>query len=499
MKTTTAQHSLWLQEMPDSAFPVLRGEHAFDVAVVGAGITGLTTALLLKREGARVAVIEADRVGSGATGNNTAKVSALQSTVYSAITRQHGRDAAADYGAASMAAVAQVAGIAETEGIDCGLQRRPAYTYAITEAERSIVQEEAKAATRAGLPVESSSDLDVPFSVFAAVRLDNQIAFHPLRYATGLATAVDGNDCRVFEHSRAVAVTEGAPCQVHTPGGVVRADRVVIATHYPILDRGLFFARLEPVRAYAIAARLRTGAPPEGLAISAGSPAWSLASSGEQLVVCGQSHPTGEHGVASERYERLTDFARRHWDVAEITHRWSAQDPSAYDKLPMIGTYTPATSRLYTATGFMKWGLSTGTFAATLLTDLIAGRDNPLAARFTPNRVSPRSSAHLARMNAKVGIDMIGDRLAPAQGRSASNLGRGEARVVRDGLGKTGVYRDRNGKLHAVSLRCTHLGCLLRFNEAEHSWDCPCHGSRFDVDGSVLEGPATRPLPRRDP
>jgi nitrite reductase/ring-hydroxylating ferredoxin subunit len=219
----------------------------------------------------------------------------------------------------------------------------------------------------------------------------------------------------------------------------------------------------------------------------------------DMLIVGGESHPTGSPAAGPERYKALESFARRHWDVEAVTHRWSAQDPTSYDHLPIIGRYTPASSRILVASGFMKWGLSSGTFAAMILSDLVAGRDNAWASRFKPNRVSLRSAPNLARMNAKVGADFVLDRLRRGHGGPEADPPPGEARVVADGLGKKGLYRDKEGGLHAVSLRCSHLGCLLRFNSAEASWDCPCHGSRFDVDGAVLEGPAVRPLDAREP
>jgi Rieske Fe-S protein len=182
-----------------------------------------------------------------------------------------------------------------------------------------------------------------------------------------------------------------------------------------------------------------------------------------------------------------------------VTHRWSAQDPSAYDHLPMIGPYRPRSQRLWVTAGFMKWGLSTGTFAAIILTDQIAGRANAWAETFAPTRLSPRSAHELAQLGGKFALDMVTDRVRPPGARSADRIPTGQARVLPDGLGKKGVYRDEDGDLHAVSLRCPHMGCLVRFNAAERSWDCPCHGSRFAVDGSVLEGPAVSPLERRDP
>ena len=497
MDTTSARESLWLDALPDRARPPLRGERVFDVAVVGGGFAGLTTALLLKRQGLTVAVVEADRVGSGASGNNTAKVTALQATVYSTIAGRHGRATAKTYADAGLAGVSTLARLVREEGIDCGLRHAPAFTYAFAEDEVGAVEDELIAARAAGLPVSADASLDVPFPVHAAVRLDDQIALHPLRYLLGLADAVDGDGSVVFEHSRVEGLHDGAPCRVRTADGVVTADRVVVATHVPLFDRGLYFARLDVTRSYCVAASLASGEPPTGLAISAGSPSWSLSAYDGQLVVCGQAHPAGER--AGSPYEELEAFARKHWDVAEITHRWSAQDPTAYDKLPMIGPYLPGSDRVLVATGFMKWGLATATFAATILADAVAGVPNPWAAVFSPHRVSLRSLPDLVRMNASTGVDLVTARLTPADATNSDDLPPGHAHVVRDGLGKMGVYRDREGALHGVSLRCTHLGCFVAFNAAETSWDCPCHGSRFDVDGAVLEGPAATPLPRREP
>lgn len=494
MTTTTERQSLWLTES-GRAHPPLVGEITADVAVVGAGITGLTTALLCKQAGLRVAVVEAGRVGHGASGNNTAKVSALQATVYSELIAKHGVAAARGYAEANLAGVETLAGIVEREGIDCDPRRRPAVTYAITESERASVAAEFEAARRAGLGVVEGGGADLPFPVYGSVRLDDQLTLHPVRYLRGLAAAVDSAGSRVLEQSPVRRVRDGG---VHTDGGVVRAEHVVIATHAPLLDRGAFFARLEPVRSYCVAARLKTGAPPETLAINAGDPVWSIAAAGESLIVGGQGHSTGERGVDARRYLALEAFAREHWDVAEITHRWSAQDLYAYDGLPMIGRYLPGARNLFVATGFRKWGLATGTSAGVLLTDLITGKPNPWAELFSPHRVSPRSAPQLARLNAKVAKDFVADRLRPGEVSSVDAVPRGEARVLRDGVDQTGVYRDEQGVVHGVSLRCTHLGCLVRFNGAESTWDCPCHGSRFAVDGTVLEGPAVDPLPRKD-
>jgi glycine/D-amino acid oxidase-like deaminating enzyme/nitrite reductase/ring-hydroxylating ferredoxin subunit len=494
--TTSAERSLWLATAPSSDYPSLAGDVDVDVAVLGGGIAGLSAALLLKREGARVAVLEARRVASGVTGCTTAKVTALQQTIYSRVRDRHGEHGAAVYAEASAAGVELLARIAAEEGIACELERRPAFTYAATEDERGTIESEHDAASRAGLPVQLVDDVDLPYPTHGAVRLDDQVQMHPVRYVQGLAERVGGGGSSVFEASPARSVEIGDPCRVHTSGGTVTARQVVVATHYPLLDRGLFFARLMPARSYCVAARV--AAPlPHGMSISAGDTTRSIRGYGDVLVLGGEGHATGARDAAPERYLRLEQFAAEHWDDAEIRFRWSAQDPVSWDLLPVIGPYHPRSSRLFVVSGFQKWGLTSATFGARILADLIGGRENPWAERFDPNRLGARDLPKLAEINAKAALHFVGDRASPVFTTGAEGLAPGEARVIRDGAGKTGVFRGDDGTLHAVSLRCTHLGCLVRFNAAERSWDCPCHGSRFDIDGSVLEGPATRPLERK--
>ena len=231
------------------------------------------------------------------------------------------------------------------------------------------------------------------------------------------------------------------------------------------------------------------------MSINAGSSTTrSVRSFGDTLVIGGEGHTAGARKATPERYEKLEEFARKHWDVVEVTHRWSAQDPTSWDVMPIVGRYHPRTDRVFVTSGFHKWGFSNAAAGARIISDLIAGRDNPWADRFDPNRLGVAGLPKVGELGAKFAADLVVDRVMPGKGGDPEP---GEASIRRDGLGKKGVYRAEDGTVHAVSLRCTHMGCLVRWNGAERSWDCPCHGSRFDVDGSVLEGPATKPLSPR--
>lgn len=496
--TTSAEQSLWLATAQPTAYSPLENRTDADVAVIGGGIAGLTAALLLAEEGNSVALLEAGRVGTGVTGCTTAKVTALQATVYSAVRKRHGAAAAATYAEASLAGVEKLAELAGAHAIDCDLERRPALTYAAQPDQRATVKEEAAAAREAGLPIDFEESADLPCPVYGAVRLADQVQVQPVRYAQGLAGAVTRAGSQVYEQSRALSIRGGSRWEVRTGNGAVHAEHVVVASHYPFLDRGGYFARMKAQRSYCLAARLGSGAAPRSMAISAGQPTRSIRDYQDLLIVGGEGHATGDRSATPERYEKLAEFARSYWDVTEISHRWSAQDPVHYDHLPVAGPYLPGASRLWVTSGFMKWGFASATFAAMIIADRISGRANPWAGTFSPSRITPRSLPEVAQLGAKFTLDLVGDRLRrPAH--SVGDLPPGEARIVGDGAGRKGVYRDDRGGLHAVSVRCTHLGCLLRFNSAERSWDCPCHGSRFDVDGAVLEGPAVHPLQRRTP
>jgi glycine/D-amino acid oxidase-like deaminating enzyme/nitrite reductase/ring-hydroxylating ferredoxin subunit len=492
---------LWIATTEDAEpadrFPDLADQ--VDVAVVGAGICGLTLARLLVAGGARVTVIDAGSLVAGATGNTTAKVSALQSTTLSELRERVGEERTAVYATANAAAVERVVRFALDDSIDCELERAAACTYASGPEGAERVAAEHDAAHAAGLPVRMASTPELPFATTAAVWLDDQAQFHPRRYGLGLADAITRGGGRVVSHVRALGVDEHDDgCTITTDHGDLRADRVVLATQLPWVSAGGFFARAHPHRSYAIAARIDRPRL-TGMYIDADQPTRSLRSTLDGwTVVGGEGHKVGYDDDTTERYEALERWTRSVFDEgAEVGHRWSAQDYVSLDGLPYVGRLTAHADRVFVATGFRKWGMTNGTVAAVLLDDLLSGRDNPWAETFDSTRLAPGASIRsLISENLEVGKRLVGDRVRSLHPPPAEELAVGAGMICRLDGDTVAAYRDPDGVLHAVAADCTHLGCRLAFNTAERSWDCPCHGSRFDIEGQVLQGPATADLAR---
>ena len=487
--------SYWVDSTPQTDYPPLEPGRHFDVAVLGGGIAGITTAYLLQKQGARVALIEAGRVASGVTAYTTAKVSSLQGTIYSTIQRKHGGEAASTYAAANQLAREWMGARVDELRIDCDWRVKPAYTYAEEDSQLAQVEQEVEAAKAAGLPASFTEETDLPWPVAGAVRVENQAEFHPRRYLLALAAELE----HVYEQTRATAVSNGSPNRIATTRGELTADDVVVATHFPFLDRAGFFARMHPERSYALGLRLNARASaPQGMYLSTESPSHTVRShptpDGELVIAGGESHKVGQADEA-ERVQRLEAWAKARFDVRSIEYRWSTQDNMPVDSLPYIGRLLPFQTGIWVATGFLKWGLTNGTAAGLILADLIAGRDNAWAATFDATRIKPIASAsEFVKENVNVGKRFVGDHLSPPEARSLDEVPRGEGRLVRRGARKVAAYRDDDGALTVVSATCTHLGCQVQWNGAETSWDCPCHGSRFAPDGRVLQGPAVKDL-----
>ena len=493
-----ANPSLWVGTGGGPSFEPLGGDLEAHVVVIGAGVAGLTAAVLLKEQGRRVVVLDAGRVASGATGYTTAKVSVLHGLVYADLCHAYGVEGARHYAQANLTGMETVLALAQRYRIDCDLERRPAYTYTVEPSSVDAIHAEVAGARSAGLDAQFTTDVDLPFPVAGAIRLDEQAQFHPRRYCLGLAQAVDGGGSRVFERTRVVGVDEAEDgCTVTTDRGAIHAGVVVEATHLPISDRGGFFARTHPTRSYALCARLE-GPVPQGMYLSIDTPSRSVRSArlGDEEVVIlgGEGHKVGQDPDTRERYAALEAWARRQFPVTSIEYRWSAQDHMPVDDVPSVGPLAKGSERTFVATGFKKWGMTNGSAAGVMLADRLSGADNDFAEFFDTDRRNPRQSiAELVKENANVVKRFVLDRVR-TDSRSAEDLAVGEAAVLATADGQVATYRDDAGVLHQVSAVCTHLGCTVTWNTAETTWDCPCHGSRFTCDGGVVEGPAVKDL-----
>jgi glycine/D-amino acid oxidase-like deaminating enzyme/nitrite reductase/ring-hydroxylating ferredoxin subunit len=496
--------SLWLEAEGDGFAP-LPGDVQADVAVVGAGITGVTTALLLKREGLRVVLLESSRLAHGATGYTTAKLTVGHGAVYRKLVDAHGIEVARAYAASNAAALERVASIVEEHAVDCDFERASNYVYTEDADRVGELEREAAAAQAAGVAAELTDATDLPYPVRTAVRVDGQAQFHPWKYVAALARVVDGDGSSVHELTRVTHVGSGEPCAVETERGIVRARHVVVATQLPFLDRGLFFAKAHPTKSYAVAGHVRADRAPRGMYVSIDQPTRSVRSApgtdgGRMLIVGGEGHKPGAEADTAARYARLVRFLRERFGVEPAEYRWSTHDYVPIDGLPYIGRLRRGDDRIYVATGFAKWGMTKGTLAAEIVRDGILGRRNEWADLYDAHRLDVRRSAvPFAKENGQVAVRFFADRLRPRDGRAeVERLRPGEGTVARIRGVQYAVHRDHRGELHAVSARCTHLGCIVGWNAADEAWECPCHGSRFAADGTLVQGPATADLQAKE-
>lgn len=485
--------SVWLATAQIPRSSPLEGDVQADVVVVGGGIAGLTTAVELAEQGASVVVLEADTVGSGTTGHTTGKVTSQHGLTYRSLVERHGEDTAALYAAANEAGIARVLALAEE---DAHPEVMSAYVYTMDQARVPEIEAELETAARLGLAAFTTTDVGLPFEVAAGLGFADQLQIHAGGYLAGLVRMLRSVGVAIHERSPVLDVDDGNYGVVaRTDGGSVRADWAVITTLLPIVDIGGFFAKTQVSRSYGVAATVRSSAP-IGMQISVdehgrSTRAWN---GGSGVIVVGESHPTGDDAATPERYGELERWAREVFPVDSFDYRWSSQDYSTADSLPYVGR-SPRTDHVLVATGFAKWGLANATAAAGVLADLVAGSEPRWIGAFDATRIGGIETAKdVAGINAEVASSFVKGRISRLRAPDLDTLQPGEGKMVEVEGDAVGAYRHPDGRLDVVSITCTHLGCTLHWNRAETSWDCPCHGSRFGTDGTVLNGPATLPL-----
>lgn len=485
--------AIWKDKAEETFFAPLRNDIAVDVAIVGGGITGLTAAYILSRAGKKVAVLEAHKIGDGATGSSTGNLyCTIGSPGLHTIKSKFNEKKLKEVVESRAAAVDFIEDRIKEFGINCDFKRVPWCLFAENEDGKSYVEKEKKAAEDAGLAV--TENVAFPLKTEYGFTVENQAQFNPLEYAISFAKNIKSENCAIYELTPVTDVEEGQVCTVTTADGKIKAAQVIMATHTP---KGIYAVQMSmgPYREYAVAVKLNSNYPPDGTW-------WNMqakehysmrtydTSKGKMLMVLGEMHKVGQKENNLECYKNLEHFLRQRFDVASVEFTWSAQQFKAADGLPYIGL-SVGNSKTFIATGFCADGLTYGTLASMIISDQILGKENKWSKTYDASRITPIASAkEFIKENVNVAGELIKDYLSKKDADNFSEVAVGQGKVMEVGGKKCGVYRDETNKLHVVSAICTHIGCINHWNEAEQSWDCPCHGSRFSIDGEVLEGPA---------
>jgi glycine/D-amino acid oxidase-like deaminating enzyme/nitrite reductase/ring-hydroxylating ferredoxin subunit len=492
---------LWQADAGESAFAPLAADIDVDVAVIGAGITGITTAALLSQAGMRVAVLEAGRVGCGTTGRSTGNLYTTVDHYLYTLAAKWGNDTMMRVAQSRSAAVDLVERNVHDYRLQCAFSREPWVLYSMddgVEADTAIEQEY-HAVQKAGLDARIVNELPLPYTIKKALVVARQAQFHPLRYVRQLAVAIRSGVCDIFESTPVLDIEESRGI-LKTENFIVQARHIVMATHTPKGFNALQ-TELGPYREYAVAAPLRSKQLAGGIFWSAGQEKLStrlVELDGQPWVLTiGEMHKTGQNDDPEAASRRLEAQMQARFDTGPTGFRWSAQQYRPADGLPYIGT-SIGSEHVHVACGFAADGLTYGTLAGMLIADRILGRPNAFADLYSPRRFTPAKSAGaFLKENLNVAGYYVKDYFKGAEAAALEEIACGEGRIVKLGGDRIAVYRDDASHLHAVSPVCTHLKCIVHWNQAERSWDCPCHGSRFSVDGTVLEGPAIAPLAKK--
>jgi glycine/D-amino acid oxidase-like deaminating enzyme/nitrite reductase/ring-hydroxylating ferredoxin subunit len=491
-------NSVWSEAEPASSHQPLAGDVSVDVVIIGGGLTGVTAAVLLQRAGRRVAIIESRRVGKGETGKTTAHLSLALDTRYRTLISDFGVDGARLAAEGHRAAIERIAGFTQELAIDCDFRRVPGFLYAELPEEKEELAREAHAVRQLGISATLTEDIPLPFPTGLGLKFEDQATFHPRVYLQALAAAFTSGGGAIYEETHATDIEEGDPCRVVTDRGVLSAPQVIVAAHVPISNRVLLHTKLAAYRTYALGIQMPF--PTDALFWDMSEPyhytRMQRIEGRTYVIVGGEDHKVGEVDDTSTPFERLEDYFLSHFDreVSPTDYRWSGQIIESVDGLAYVGR-NALSSNIFVATGYSGNGMTWATLAAAVLADQLQGKKNRWTELLDATRIKPLASAKaFVTENVDFPKTLVKDRL-PFPGREKlSSIPPGEGEVLSVRGKHLAVYRNANGELSALSAVCTHLGCLVRWNTSDKSWDCPCHGSRFDPHGRILNGPAVTAL-----
>jgi glycine/D-amino acid oxidase-like deaminating enzyme/nitrite reductase/ring-hydroxylating ferredoxin subunit len=500
-----ANNSLWMATADTPSQSRLQENIRTDVCIIGAGIAGLTTAYLLAQEGRSVVVLDDGPIGGGMTGRTTAHLTNAFDDRYFEVEKLHGEEGARLTAESHTAAIDKVEELVRKEQIDCDFARVDGFLYAPPPDDEGLLDKELKATHRAGLvDVEKVARAPVDsFDTGAALRFPRQAQFHPLKYLSGLTRAIRRDGGRLFNQTHAKTIEGGENAYVESSHGpVVTCDVIVVATNTPVNDRVAIHTKQAPYVTYVIGATVAKGSIPQALYWDTLDPYHYLRLQSlkdhDVLIVGGEDHKTGQADDCADRYARLEQWTRERFPQAgTIEFRWSGQVMEPADYLGFIGRNPLDSDNVFIATGDSGQGITHGTIAGILLTDLIQGRKNAWEGIYNPSRVTLRAAKEYAGENINV-AGQFADYVTAADIKSIEELKPGQGAIMREGLSTLAAYRDDRGSIHRRSAVCPHLGCVVSWNACERTWDCPCHGSKFTAEGRVYNGPANSDLAEVD-
>lgn len=499
----TQTGAFWLTRPDEANSSRVSSNLDLDVAIVGGGMVGLHCAYLLRHAKLDVGVFEARRIGRQATGKSTAKITSQHGAKYRSLVKDFGKDGAQLYAAANQRAVSEISGLGITLPDKAAMERRSAYVFARTDREADDLREEAEVAADLGLPAEFVTDAGLPFSTEGALRFLDQYQFDPYLYLTGLAKLIRMAGGRVYEDSRVEDLDKSDPMNLRVNGHSVSARIVVVATQMPIIGDGLFYTRAFPLAHPIAAVPMPANLKLDGMYISAGDPSFSLRTANQfqdrYLIVAGPEFKPGEQTGQVKAVDQMREFLEQSFDAREPTHLWINEDFRSMDGVPFVGQATSEDPNLLVATGFGAWGITQGYIAAEVLAHKILGKEHPCRDLYDATRVKPIAGGlTFVSENVKTAAHLVGDRYFGGKTVKLETIAAGEGGIVSHEGELLAVRRGKDGHLVARSANCTHLGCIVDWNPVDRTWDCPCHGSRFDEDGEVLSGPATARLEAKD-
>lgn len=473
--------SLWSLETDIKNRKSLDKNIKTDVAIVGAGLAGILTAYFLKQNGIDCVILEADRIAGGQTKNTTAKITLQHGIKYSSLIENFGFEKAMQYKEANSRAIEEYFKIAEENNIDCMLERLPAYLY--TLASNDMLEKEFEAAKKVGIESEIVTETSLPFDVRCALRFDDQAQFDPLKFIDAIS-----KDIEIYENTRVISAEEN---RLFTEKYTIEANKIVITSHFPFINSpGYYFIRMHQERSYILA--LENAAKLDGMYFGIDDDGLSFRNSGKYLLIGGGNHRTGENPKGG-KYKILRDAALEYYPDSREAAYWSAQDCMPLDGVPYIGNYSSAAPDLYVATGFQKWGMTSSMVSAMILSDMIAGKENPYEI-FSPQRFNFSAAAKSLADETVHSFKGLSAGIFSLPDETTADLQKGHGGIVEYNGEKVGVYKDADGKIYTVPAKCPHLGCELSWNPDEFTWDCPCHGSRFDYYGKLISGPSVKDL-----